>query len=178
MDFVLYYKGRLVANADKKQKAAIRQSFHPQLRTLWSQEPLRGVFDLAKGTGHKEGFVRAVAGRDVVFLVSSVHHTLAELDILMLRHGEAGSIVSGGDIDNRLKTLFDALRVPTEAESEPGSTAEQSEPVYCLLEDDRLISAVRVETHQLLTGEGPNEVALFIRVKTKVTRQTWSNFDF
>jgi hypothetical protein len=29
MDSVLYFKGRLVANADKKQRAAIRQSFHP-----------------------------------------------------------------------------------------------------------------------------------------------------
>ena len=132
MDFVLYYKGRLAANADRKQKSVIRQSLHPQLKTLWSQEPLRGVFDFAKGTGKKEGFVRTVAGREVVFLVSSVHHILAELDILMLRHGEAGSIVSGGDIDNRLKTLFDALRAPTEAESEPVGAAEQGEPVYCL----------------------------------------------
>jgi len=64
---------------------------------------------------------------------------LAELDILMLRPEAPGAIISSGDIDNSLKTLFDALRVPNN-EQEVGGSARQSSwasPTFTLLEDDR-----------------------------------------
>ncbi|HZM57458.1 MAG TPA: hypothetical protein VFC03_20785 [Acidimicrobiales bacterium] len=47
---------------------------------------------------------------------------LAELDILMLRPEVPGRIINHGDIDNRLKTLFDALRAPSN-EQEIGAAA-------------------------------------------------------
>ena len=64
---------------------------------------------------------------------------LAELDILMLRPEAPGAIISRGDIDNSLKTLFDALRAPNN-EQEVGGSARQSSwasPTFTLLEDDR-----------------------------------------
>jgi hypothetical protein len=41
----------------------------------------------------------------------------AELDIIFLRQQAKGQLIGeGGDIDNRLKTLFDALRMPSRSE--------------------------------------------------------------
>jgi hypothetical protein len=45
-------------------------------------------------------------------LVSSKLKLAAELDVLFLRSGRAGVLRGQGDIDNRLKVLFDGLSVP------------------------------------------------------------------
>jgi hypothetical protein len=44
------------------------------------------------------------------------------IDILFLRPGHFGQVLQSGDTDNRLKTLFDALRMPTDA-NELGRTS-------------------------------------------------------
>lgn len=93
---------------------------------------------------------------------------LCQLDIRFLRRGEPGGVIhSDGDIDNRLKLLFDALRMPREAQ-EIFSAGTYPDPCFCLLEDDALISSVAVTTHTLLepvsSGHGPDEAVLFIEV--------------
>ena len=46
-------------------------------------------------------------------VVTTRLNLIAHLDILFLRPGNPGSLIThGGDIDNRLKTLFDALQIP------------------------------------------------------------------
>jgi hypothetical protein len=57
------------------------------------------------------------------------------LNILFLRRDAPGKVVSGdGDLDNRLKTLFDALRVPNTADGLPSPPEDGFNPVFCLLE--------------------------------------------
>jgi hypothetical protein len=108
-------------------------------------------------------------------LVSEFLMVACALDIIFLRRDGPGSLIkSGGDIDNRLKVLFDALRMPQVCDEVCGDTPRADEdPFYVLLEDDRLISKVQVETNWLLTppaaGEHINDVHLLIRVKTIVT---------
>ena len=73
------------------------------------------------------------------------------------------TLIVGGDIDNRLKTLFDALRIP-----KVGETAEPQEggisPFYCLLQDDSLINHISVTTDILLLDVDPNHVQLVVFV--------------
>jgi hypothetical protein len=45
-------------------------------------------------------------------LVSSRLKLVAEFDVLFLRPGMGGVLTGQGDIDNRLKALFDGLSVP------------------------------------------------------------------
>src|SRR6202021_954972 len=71
------------------------------------------------------------------------------LDILFLRPEESGMVIRGGDLDNRLKTLFDALRVPKNVD-ETGGLSSSEDPTYCLLEDDSLISEVRFNPDEFL----------------------------
>jgi len=83
-------------------------------------------------------------------LVRASAHLLAELDVQILRSDEVGNIVTNnGDLDNRLKTLFDGLRSPVATDNgtiPPGTP----EPFYSLLEDDFLISRLSIAPGPLL----------------------------
>jgi hypothetical protein len=165
MDFMLRYRGPLSANGSVKQKHAIRKALHHQLERLCQQEPL--LFDallpelpqaVVKG-GHLEVprplqkmyFVAPLEGFHFVPLIHRPHELACGLDILFLRREKPGDIVRhGGDLDNRLKTLFDALRMPHGSSEILGITpAADNERVYCLLEDDALVTRVSVSTKQL-----------------------------
>src|SRR6266849_6098917 len=55
-----------------------------------------------------------IGGKQFVPLVRQSLALACSLDILFLRREEPGSLIlQGGDIDNRIKTLFDALKMPT-----------------------------------------------------------------
>lgn len=175
MRFTLTYTGDLRANARPQQKHDIRKVFHKQMRTLWSQEPL-----LANKSWHdrsnprtKVNLNRPLGAFRFVPLVSKDLYLVCELSIFMLRPEPPGSLITqGGDIDNRLKTLFDALRMPhNESELPKGSAPEaDQDPFFCLLEDDNLITAVSVKTDRLLVPtENMNEVHLDIQVETRAT---------
>lgn len=79
------------------------------------------------------------------------------LDILFLRTDDLPFILhNGGDIDARLKILFDALRMTDVGGLPVGAQAGTDEnPFFVLLQDDKLISEVRVNTDRLL--KLPNE---------------------
>jgi hypothetical protein len=54
-------------------------------------------------------------------------------------------------LDNRLKTLFDALQMPAQrSELGSASPAADEDPFYCLLENDKLITKVGTTTAPLL----------------------------
>jgi len=55
---------------------------------------------------------------------------VCDLNILFLRPGDPGSLIGeGGDLDNRLKVLFDGLRMPTRGEM-AGAEDLPGEPLY------------------------------------------------
>jgi hypothetical protein len=104
------------------------------------------------------------------------------LDILFLRRANPGDIVGhGGDVDNRIKTLFDALRVPSNGGEIPGDARPEpsEDPFFCLLEDDALITDIRVTTDRLLrplsVSESETDVFLVIHVNVKASRITGIN---
>jgi hypothetical protein len=110
-------------------------------------------------------------------LVSTRLHAIADLEVLLLRPGPPGHLLQGGgDIDNRLKTLLDSLKVPEENALPKGIVPGPSEsPYYCLLEDDKLVTGIRVETDRLLDPQNEREVLLVIRVTTKYTSAIFAN---
>ena len=92
-------------------------------------------------------------------LVSEKGGFTCSLDILFLRRDDPGSLVGNqGDIDNRMKVLFDGLRMPTRVEELGGLPIDaDKDPFFTLLEDDRHITKVSVTTDRLITPLGPNE---------------------
>lgn len=175
MQFTLYYRGELKSgnSATPRHKHDLRRHFHRQMSALWREIPLsnfRGFLDDPAAPAsinlpsRKNGFTFAP-------LVSEKLGLVAELELQLLWPQTPGAIItSGGDLDNRLKTLFDALKLPSEPTALPKDAcpSEDETPFFCLLEDDSLITRVTVETDRLLEpAVTSSEVALFLRVRTR-----------
>jgi hypothetical protein len=120
-------------------------------------------------------------GYRFVPLVSNYLSTICKIEVLMLRQGEPGNLFSSGDIDNRIKTLFDTLRMPKDARELGGSTPDIGEdPFFVLLEDDSLITHAAVETDMLLepvSGDA-SDVRLVITVTVRPYNISIGNLDF
>ena len=94
-----------------------------------------------------------------------------ELEILFLRQQPPGDLITqGGDLDNRIKTLLDALRMPSLEEQQRTSAPAADSPIYCLMESDALVAALDVETDRLLFSKTTDdkEVYLVIGVSVRV----------
>lgn len=182
MRFVLHYRGPLRSNGLPLHKHDLRQAFHVQLKRLWSQPPLSEEQDLLKpraGDGHYSN-LRPLSGFTFAPLVTAEMNGIAELQVTILRPEPPGNLITqGGDIDNRMKTLFDALTMPRHPNALPSGAAPLSDqdPFFCLLEDDNLVTALSVRTEQLLEPVADTtHVEVLVAVKTAVTRQTMDNF--
>jgi len=92
------------------------------------------------------------------------------LNITFLRRQSPGRIVQGGgDLDNRFKTLLDALQVPTDTSGLPPAPEVGFDPIFCLLQDDSQITALHLTTDRILTpmdaaNEKENDVLLLLHV--------------
>ena len=92
---------------------------------------------------------------------------------------DAGLVHQGGDIDNRVKTLFDGLRMPDKGNEVPEKEV-QFEPMNTLLESDGLITGFSIKADKLLDGDSKSKhwVKLLIEVHVSVTRVTIGNVSF
>lgn len=179
VEFRLIYRGPLPAQGSGtgsriSEKREIGMRFLPQLRELWKHHPILSEVWLERGINLEQvGSKFERAGFLFLPLVSKARGIACSLDILFLRRDGPGNlIVTGGDIDNRIKTLFDALRMPHEEELNNIAPADGERPFFCLLEDDALVTDVRVTTDRLLEPLGGDErihdVHLVVHVKTKI----------
>lgn len=187
MSFRLYYRGQLRANGSPKDKQQIRRILHPQLKALWRQPPLSDFcsenrsYLAAANTSDAVSVIYLLDGFNFACLVTERLRLHAELDILFLRPSAPGALIrTGGDIDNRLKTLFDGLRRPLESSELPigDQPSVNEEPFHCLLADDALISKLSVTTDQLLEFQDPDEVVLIICVTVVRSPTTFINFNY
>ena len=181
MELTLHYQGALKSNGSSAHKQEIRRHFHGQLRTLWTQKPL----ELDKQPGLLYPRPSDEGGRIVergafswAPLVREGEHVFADLHVTWLRDGPPGAIVHSADIDNRLKTLFDALQIPPAPNAIPSDDLPRDgeDPFFVLLEDDKLIARVSIETDQFLTpGASKNDVVLLVHARTRVQGVRWDN---
>lgn len=179
VNFRLTYRGPLKAASQsstrRAEKNAMRLVFNEQFAQMFpNDELLMRHF----GAGGLEKYERGIISYWPI--VQKSMHMVCDLDILFLRRGVPGRIISSsGDLDNRIKVLFDALRVPTEDEIR--GLHDESRGVVCLLEDDDLITGFRVTSDQLLepqTAPHDHEVHLIINVEIKLTKITEENMGY
>jgi hypothetical protein len=174
MEFRLTYDGPLLSFRETESETkrvhkrslhihSIRKQFHRQLKLLWSEHPvLRQIkkdgssVELYTGSGapplnqifEEEGF-------RWLPMATEANGMICKVDVLMLRHGQPGNVLY--DVDNRLKTLFDALR-KTKGPYELGSGTPEGkfvpesdeDPFYVVLQNDNLITHISVTSDTLL----------------------------
>jgi len=189
MRFVLTYSGALPANGNPKEKHLIRRALLPQLKRQWDIDPaLHGIAHSGSranpGLGTRLDDIASrfsKVGFRFVPIVSKEFNLVCFLQIVLLRNEEPGNVFqSGGDIDNRLKTLFDSLSVPAqECQLEKLKPAAGEDPFYCLLEDDSLVSGVEINTERLLEPlANPTDVRLTITATVRPTKVTIDDLGF
>lgn len=171
MRFTLTYDGRLTPNGNPQHKMDIRQHFHRQLAELWTHEPLKELNKEAAPGGAQH---KTIAGCGFTSVVHDWIKLRADLDILLLREAAPGSVLHKADIDNQLKTLFDALTCPQQDQQVPSGWVPgvDEQPLHCLLQDDRHITRLRLETERLLNAPASQYVRLYIRVRVTSTSPT------
>lgn len=182
MEFRLIYEGPLRGQGAKSQhKWEIRRALHPQLERLWQERPLKDVAQTLlahPAEPAKASVIVEKGGLLFAPLVTQQLNLYAELSVLLFHQQPRGALITdGGDIDNRLKTLLDGLRVPhgsLEGRKELPEAPDPS-PFFCLLEDDSLVTKVTVESEQLLRPALPDEVVAIISVHVKKIVLTYAN---
>lgn len=208
MEFRLTYEGLLFGASRKdsraKHKHEIRRVFHKQLKRLFYLHP---AFSNLQPTSQEEVNELGVEGgaynriqhdkeyrsRLVEFerngyrffpLATHKWSLMCSVKILFLRPDTPGGVIQSGDIDNRMKTIFDALKMPG-SKSELGGydvPGEDEDPFFCLLEDDSLISEASIETDTLLQPTGAawdkNDARLVITIGLSPYRKIWGNIGF
>jgi hypothetical protein len=178
MEFRLVYDGPLPSasnNSRKKVKHRIRTAIHEQLDLL-------AIIRQSVANRHGVKIAPFQLGEFEFWpLVRKEHAVFCHLDILFLRSGEPGSVIIGGDLDNRLKILFDALRMPHNLNELPDNLSETTEnrSYRCLLEDDVLITGHSVTSDRLLLpSSNQADVRLIIQVHIEPMVKTEGNVGF
>jgi hypothetical protein len=210
MKFVLTYDGPLPSGNSGGiflKKWEIRKQVHPQLKELWQThrclkhlvryipetsygwlEKHHSAVEGFKEKPHEDQGIKYIDLRppllvgDVAFvpLVRNSYALLCGLKITFMRMEPVGAVYQGGDLDNRVKTFIDALKVPqTDGEQVAKMTSDvalltggdASGPMYCLLEDDSLVTGISIETARLLGAPTlpPNFVRLVAEVDVRVS---------
>ncbi len=161
MRFPLSFEGPLPSSGnddplrpkESKLKAvwAIRDYINPQLKKLFeTHHALQGRTEESRVLMHAL-IPRIVVDGHLFFpLARSSFKLKCGLDITMLvNHDPASVVTRSGDLDNRLKTLFDGLRTPAshqEIKRFKDVGAPDADDYFCLLQDDGLITSLRIET--------------------------------
>ncbi|MFM9846484.1 MAG: hypothetical protein ACKVP3_04910 [Hyphomicrobiaceae bacterium] len=219
MRFRLTYNGpllssKLVKDGENDTRAEhkhdIRREFHRQLKAQWSAHRFlredraspASMFEIlpprAREVWQPDGITRYSLpellgpvfghhGYQYVPLVWAENHLHCSLRILCLRRD--GNVAAARDIDNRVKTVIDALAMPEFKQGSPrkdGATLPPQEgetPFFVLLDNDRQVSHLEVETDDALAVSEANPadetfVRMVITVETRAYFTTRFNLSF
>jgi hypothetical protein len=179
MELTLTYRGILPAAGSVQVKHRIRQELSGQLLAYWGQlgrlkQLVTDIPNLQVATMARDQFEvpRPLAdatkfwwrwplgGYNFVPLVTNQLESHVELRMRLYRKNQ-GILFQGGDLDNCLKTFFDALQVPKDISQVPpdpkASKRPETEwtPVFCLMDNDNLVTGLTIQSLRLLTEPLP-----------------------
>lgn len=210
LEFRLLYSGRVLGASKNDTRAemkhALRREFHPQLRQLWGSNRNLDQYarhhtrpwmiknpdqvGIAQATFTNEQWRQIGIGcisenwqrgkYNFVPLVTEELGLRCRLDILFLRPESPQYVMKGGDLDARVKTIFDALRIPANLDETGASDPQEDEtPFFCLLSDDKLISSLSVTCDDLLVlpkerNVNPNDTFLVVHVQLSMISRSSS----
>ncbi|MCL2737272.1 MAG: hypothetical protein FWE17_00195 [Alphaproteobacteria bacterium] len=192
MKFKLLYLGELRTNPKKRAQhiTDIRMKFHPQLKKLVEHSPWTNLRKYMMPNPAKSPVVtKHIGGVDFNPIITPNLKLIAEIDIQLLHPEIVG--VARADVDNRVKTLLDALRCPQNEHEIGENQPKNIGPIYTLLDDDHLVTKLSVNTSHFLapqmfdcekTAEPANadeeRMFLMIDVNVRLSEGTLENLPF
>jgi hypothetical protein len=176
MRFALSFEGALPSSGNDRHPGKpsklrqiwdIRDAISPQIEGLFkSHHALRGDTGATRLTRNILNDPIVIDGRRFFPLIRPALKLKCGLQIqMLLNHAVASVVTKSGDLDNRLKTLFDGLRCPAGSQ-EIKQYAAADIARYCLLEDDALITSLQVEA---LRNYAAPSVAAIDHVRLNIT---------
>lgn len=178
MRFTLIYQGDLPPSGGSQEKWRIRREIEPQLRRLWTVPPFDSIARYKDPTYRPNDCYVGKKVGDVEYIpcISTKLEMRAELHVHLLSATLPGGLVRSGDIDNRLKTLLDALSIPAPQQVPQDPKTEPDGQMFCLLEDDRLVTRVDITNDRLLTvPDHSRDVIVVIKVHPVASTVTMAN---
>ena len=172
----------------------LRKAFHPQLKRFWlAHQHLNSVkthcfLKDSQERGHELQLLSEQFAD--FFTVDSTHfvplaiqklHLVCEIDVLLLVSPNSAHLLARSDIDNRMKTLLDGLRMPQQKSEllNDLSAGSVQDPYYVLVEDDSQVSKLSVEYDTYLAAEqadiANDIVSAIISVRIRPTLVTMTN---
>jgi hypothetical protein len=156
MRFTLLYKGRIPSSGSNEQIVGIRTN--PYLQTQLSA--LHAVT-----SKHFNSDNRLIVGSTKFTAIMPIAW-VCSAEVVLLRATPHTNISGLPDIDNTLKTLFDAICAPAGASLAPDAHFEQSCFVVAL--EDKQLSSITVSSDHHWGAKTDEDIA-FIRVTTQET---------
>jgi hypothetical protein len=94
-----------------------------------------------------------------------------------LRPANPGDLFPGGDLDNRIKTLLDALQMPRLDEISSVNLAPRNdeEPFFCFLQDDALVTGLTVNTDRFPDAAAASDCLLVVSAELHTAKTTYDN---
>ena len=193
LEFTLRYDGELAAstanNSRVPEKHAIRQHFHTQLAELWRLDrrlntlPIdsipeairsdRFAFDVTRPVPNDTRFFYRWTQRGIAFIPLAVALRFMRCELAIRVHRYEANDYKGrllgsqGDLDNQVKTLFDALRMPHNQDEVPVASTHDG-PMFCLLEDDALVTKLTMEAKRILSPRPADKRDIWVSVDIDV----------
>jgi len=156
MRFTIVYRGRIPASGTVSQIATIRedQYLQRQLAALYA------VTSKQFSLNNKQIVV------DTLYTAILPISWVCQIEIVLLRATPPARISGVPDLDNTLKTLFDAICAPAGASHSAGTPTQKA--LFVLAIEDKQFSSVSVSGDQHWTASPDEDMAL-IRVTTQET---------
>jgi hypothetical protein len=156
MRFTLVYKGRIPASGSAEQISAIRSNdyLQSQLAALYAVTSTKYSVDN-----------KLIVGDTQYTAILPISWVCA-VELILLRATPHSQISGLPDIDNTLKTLFDALCAPAGASQPQGSAASKSAYVVAL--EDKQFSSITVSADHHWAAKTEDDLVL-MRVSTQET---------
>jgi hypothetical protein len=185
MRLSLVLEGELPSSnaASSKDRQRLRRIFHRQLAQFWKDDKFAATLRSMQAREPSD-FTRfeKIRGFHFVPLVVESLDLVCGLEIEFMRRQPPGALIgNGGDLDNRINTLFDALQMPQNENQIPKNDAPNPDEApffFCLLQNDGLISDFKITTKRLLEPGDPREFRLNINAEVRATVPSRFNFLF
>lgn len=167
MEYLIIYHGNLPSNGSKDDKGKIREILNDQIKKIWDTDQYKNLMKSRQSNKKVKDMYVSVADINYLPMISSKIKLYCHIKIEYFSNRSPSEIFTDGDLDNKLKTLFDGLRAITSKQEK--TYEKENQLYYTVLEDDNLVKGLTIETHQIFSNDEDFYIITIIPKKEFIT---------